>query len=78
MLALAHGDPESEVVLDDLAARRCAGRLLIPCLGTLGIVLMAKRLAVIPEARTNMSRLRQVGLYLDDDLADEVLRRVGE
>ncbi len=26
VLALAHGDPDSEVVLDDLAARRCAAR----------------------------------------------------
>jgi predicted nucleic acid-binding protein len=78
VLALARGDPESEVVLDDLAARRCAARLLIPCLGTLGIVLTAKRLAAIPAARPMVDRLRQAGLYLDDELADEVLRRVGE
>jgi len=78
VLALAHGDPESEVVLDDMAARRCAARLQIPCVGTLGLVLTAKRLGVIPQARPMVDRLRRVGLYLDDELADEALRRIGE
>ena len=27
VLAVAHGDPDAEVVLDDLAARRCSARL---------------------------------------------------
>jgi predicted nucleic acid-binding protein len=51
VLALAHGDPDCEVVLDDLEARRCAARLRIPCVGTLGLVLAARRLDVIPAAR---------------------------
>jgi predicted nucleic acid-binding protein len=78
VLALAHGDPKSEVVLDDLAARRCATRLRIPCLGTLGLVLTAKGLGKIREARPLVDRLRHVGLYLTDPLAEEILRRIGE
>jgi predicted nucleic acid-binding protein len=78
VLALGHGDPESQVVLDDLAARRCATRLRIPCLGTLGLVLTAKGLGVITEARPLVDRLRQVGLYLADALAEEILGRIGE
>jgi predicted nucleic acid-binding protein len=78
VLALAHGDSGAEVVLDDLAARRCAGRLQIPFLGTLGLVLTAKRLGVIQEARPLVDQLRQVGLYLDDELVEETLRRIGE
>ena len=78
VLALAHGDPECEVVLDDLAGRRCAARLGIPCLGTLGVVLAAKRLGTIPAARPVIERLRLAGLYLDDEWVEEVLKRVGE
>jgi len=53
-------------------------RLQIPCLGTLGLVLTATRLGLIPEARPMVDRLRQVGLYLDDERVDEALRRIGE
>jgi predicted nucleic acid-binding protein len=78
VLALAHGNPDVEVVLDDMAARRCAARLQIPVVGTLGLVLTAKRLGVIPAARPLVERLRQVGLFLDDEVGDEALRRIGE
>lgn len=78
VLALAYADPESEVVLDDLAARRFAARLGIPCLGTLGLILTARGLGVIAEARPLVEQLRRAGLYLDDEFVDEVLRRIGE
>jgi predicted nucleic acid-binding protein len=63
---------------DDLAARRCAARLQIPFLVTLGLVLTAKRLGAVQETRPLVDQLRRVGLYLDDELADETLRRIGE
>jgi predicted nucleic acid-binding protein len=78
VLALAHGDPDCEVVLDDLAARRCAARLHIQYFGTLGLVLAARRLNIVPAARPLVDRLRRVGLYLDDELVEEVLKRIGE
>jgi predicted nucleic acid-binding protein len=78
VLALACADPAAEVVLDDLAARRAARRLGIPCLGTLGLVLTAKGLGAIPEARPLIDQLRRAGLYLDDEFVDEVLRRISE
>jgi predicted nucleic acid-binding protein len=78
VLALAHGKLDCEVVLDDLAARRCAARLRIPCIGTLGLVLAAKRLGIILAARPLVERLRHVGLYLDDEFAEEDLGRINE
>jgi predicted nucleic acid-binding protein len=78
VLAVAHGDPDAEAILDDLAARRCAARLGIACLGSLGVVLVAKQLGAIPAARPVIAQLRQSGLYLDDDFVAEVLRRLGE
>jgi predicted nucleic acid-binding protein len=78
VLAVAHGDPDAEVVLDDLAARRCSARLGIACLGSVGVILVAKRLGSIPAARPAIERLRLSGLYLDDDFVAEILKRLGE
>ena len=78
VLALALGDDSCEVVLDDKAGRNCARRLGIACLGSLGLVLLARRLGAIPEARPVIERLREVGLYLDDEYVEEVLKRLGE
>ncbi len=78
VLSLALGDPAAEVILDDLAGRHCARRLGIPCLGTLGLVLLAKRLGAIPRARPVLDQLRQAGLYLAADFVAAVLERVGE
>jgi predicted nucleic acid-binding protein len=78
VLAVAHGDPDFEVIIDDLADRRCAARLGIACLGSLGVVLVAKQLGAIPAARPVIEQLRLSGLYLDDDFVAEVLKRLGE
>ena len=78
VLAMAHGVPDCEVVLDDLADRRCAARLGIPCSGTLGLVLAAKRLSLIRVARPLVEQIRHAGFYLDDEFVDEVLKRIGE
>lgn len=45
VISLAETLPEATVVLDDLAARRCAMALGLPVTGTLGLLLMAKKLA---------------------------------
>ena len=78
VLALAFGVERCEVVLDDRAGRLCAKKLGIPCIGTLGLVLLAKRVGVIPAARPVIERIREVGLYLDADYVEEILKRSGE
>jgi len=45
VLAWAQANPGTEVIIDDLAARRCAATLGIPVRGTLGLVLTAKQRA---------------------------------
>jgi predicted nucleic acid-binding protein len=78
VLAVAVAEPGSEVVLDDRAARRCARALGVPVLGSVGLVLAAKRLGSIPAARPIVEDLRRAGLYLDDAFVAEALKRVGE
>jgi predicted nucleic acid-binding protein len=52
----------SRAVVDDRKARRCALAFEVPVLGTLGVVLRAKRLGLVPAARPIVTSLRQTGL----------------
>jgi predicted nucleic acid-binding protein len=65
-------------VLDDLEGRRCAESLGVPVLGTVAVVLRAKRRGQIPIARPILQDLVRVGMYLLPRTLDEILRRVGE
>ncbi len=78
VLALASEHPGTEVIIDDLAGRKCAASLSIPVRGTLGIVLVAKKRGLIPKARPVIEDMMAAGLYLSRKVVDEALRRVGE
>ena len=78
VLTWAYVNTGTEVILDDLAARRCAVALGIPVLGTLGIVLTAKQRGAIPAARPVLEQLRLCGMYLSDRVMNQALALVGE
>lgn len=78
VLAWAHANPGTEVVIDDLAARRCAATLGIPVRGTLGLVLIARQRGQIPAARPVLLQLRQAGMYLSDRVINQALAMIGE
>ena len=78
VLAWAQANPGTEVVIDDLAARRCAAALGIPARGTLGLALIAKQRGHIPLARPVILQLRQAGMYLSDRIMNQALVLVGE
>jgi predicted nucleic acid-binding protein len=78
VLAHAMAEPGAIVVIDDRDARRCARSLKIPLIGTLGLVLRAKKEGWIPEARPVVERLRESGMYLSDQVIKESLALVGE
>ena len=78
VLAWAYQYPGTEVIVDDLAARRCAAALGLPVRGTLGLVLIAKQRGAITAARPVLERLRQSGMYLSDSVLNQALALVGE
>jgi predicted nucleic acid-binding protein len=49
-----------------------------PVIGTLGIVLRAKRKALIPSAADVLRSLRTAGFRLDDELVQSALKGIGE
>ena len=78
VLALAGVAPDSRAVLDDLEARRCAQSIGQSLIGTIGVVLRAKRRGIIETARPVIEHLRRVGLYASDQLIEQALAHLGE
>lgn len=78
VLTWGYVNPNTEVIVDDLAARRCATTLGIPVRGTLGLVLTAKQRGTIGAARPVLEQLRLSGMYLSDRVMERALALVGE
>jgi predicted nucleic acid-binding protein len=77
-LALAPSQGETEVILDDLAARRCAATLGLRVRGTLSFLLVAKAEGRIPAVRPVLETLHQSGMRLSRDLIQHTLQLAGE
>ena len=63
-------------VIDDAAARACARSLGVPVIGTLGVVLRAKRQGLVASAARIIRELRDAGLYIDDQFIRAVLKQI--
>jgi predicted nucleic acid-binding protein len=68
VLSWAASNPGFEVIIDDLAARKCAMSLSIPVRGTLGILLLGKRQGLVDKVGPLLSKIRDSGLYVHPDL----------
>ncbi len=66
------------IIIDELPARRLAEQLAMPLIGTLGILLAAKRRELIPSVREAIDSLRRGGFRVANALYEDVLRRAGE
>jgi predicted nucleic acid-binding protein len=78
VLALAQERASAIAVLDDAAARNCAKVVGVPVIGTLGIIVRAKKHGLIPSAAEAMRALQHVGLHLDNETIHHALKHVGE
>ncbi|MGH8068736.1 MAG: DUF3368 domain-containing protein [Candidatus Entotheonellia bacterium] len=78
VLAWAYAYPGTEMIVDDLAARRCAAALGIPARGTLELILTAKKRGRIAAARPILETLRRSGMYLSDHVLNQALALVDE
>lgn len=78
MLSLALEETDAAVVLDDLAARKFAITFQIPLLGTLGILLRAKRAGLIGSLRPDLQALDEAGANLSQTVIDHALKLADE
>lgn len=66
------------LVIDDQDARRFADRAGIKTVGTLGILLAAKRKGQIPSVRQEIQRLQSAGFRASPRLVTAILKQAGE
>lgn len=77
-LALALEVKAEVVIVDDRPARRLALGLGLPVVGTMGILLRAKRTDFIPSVRPLLEKLLDVGFRLSPAIREKVLTDAGE
>ncbi len=77
-LSLAIEVGADRVIVDELAGRILAQRLGLPLIGTLGILLAAKRKGLVPAIREPIDTLRRGGFRVANDIYEDLLQRAGE
>jgi predicted nucleic acid-binding protein len=78
VLSFALRNADCWAVMDDREARRCAMSLRCRFIGTLGIILLAKKKGIINSVRDSLKKLKGAGFWLSDTLVEEICRRAGE
>jgi len=67
------------LLIDERKERKLAVQEGVAVIGLLGVVLLAKRKALIPSARDLLQRLDvEAGMYLSADICNQALKTVGE
>ena len=76
-LALHHAN--CLLILDDEQPKQLAKQLGVSCIGTLGVLKLAKEAGLISQLRPVVQQLRTVGgMWLSDQVAERVCRAAGE
>jgi predicted nucleic acid-binding protein len=78
VIAQALQEGISDVALDDQDARRLASKMGLQPIGTVGILLAAKRQGLLPSLRDEIGRLTSLGFRVSDALYSRALRDAGE
>jgi uncharacterized protein len=78
VIAQAVQEKAANVALDDQEARRVARRSGLESIGTIGLLLAAKKQALIPSLKQELERLRGMGFWVTEALAAQVLQEAGE
>ncbi|MEW6006818.1 MAG: DUF3368 domain-containing protein [bacterium] len=78
VLSFALKNPEFWAIIDDKEARRCAVSLGCRYIGTVGIILLAKRRGIILSVKEALNKLRNTGLWLSEVFIKEVCQKANE
>jgi len=78
VIALAQTMPDCIILLDDSRARKIAMRLNIKQIGTVGLLLRAKRMGLVEKIKPHLDSLIENGIYIRQKLIDAVLSDAGE
>jgi predicted nucleic acid-binding protein len=77
-IALAVHLTADSIVIDDLTGRRIAASLGLTMIGTLGLLVRAKRSGLLRAVRPEMDALIASGLYVSEQVYHNILGAAGE
>jgi predicted nucleic acid-binding protein len=72
-IALALETPNSLLIIDDFKARRIAERLALSFTGTIGVIIKAKLLGIIPSIKPIIERIKETDFRLSPELELQAL-----
>ena len=77
-IALAIETPNSTVIIDDYKARKIAEKLGLTYTGTIGVIIKAKLLGIIPSIKPILNRIKQTDFRLSADIELQALKEAKE
>ncbi|MCX6278283.1 MAG: DUF3368 domain-containing protein [Bacteroidetes bacterium] len=77
-IALALETPNCSLILDDYKARKIAERLEIPFTGTIGVIIKAKLLGLIPSIKPLPGKIKQTNFRISADIESQALSEAKE
>ena len=78
VIALAMELKDVYVVLDDKKARRIAQEIGLEVIGTIGVILRAKKKGIIAEIKPVLNKLEEVGFRISNTLYEQALQLAKE
>jgi predicted nucleic acid-binding protein len=77
-IALAYEIPNCTLILDDYKARKIASKLNLNYTGTIGIIVKAKLIGIIPSIIPLLEKIKKTDFRLSKDLEAEALKAANE
>lgn len=78
VIALALEQHAQLVLLDELTGRKVAESLQLPVVGSVGILIRAKQMQLIPAVRPLLEQMVQRGVRYSQRFVTSILRQIGE
>lgn len=77
-IALAMETPDCTLILDDYKARRIAEHLNLSFTGTIGVLIKAKLMGILPAVKPLLEKIKQTDFRLSADLELQALKAAKE
>jgi predicted nucleic acid-binding protein len=77
-IALAIETPNCTIILDDYKARKIAKQLQLKYTGTLGVIIKAKLMGIIPSIKPLLEKMEQTNFRLSTEITLEALKIANE
>ena len=77
-ITLALETPNCTLILDDYKARRIAEHLRLSYTGTIGVIIKAKLMGLIPSIKPLLDKIRQTNFRVSVDIELQALKEANE